>query len=168
MIRLAKLEELDSIMQVINEAKIEFKEFSNPQWGSTDEDYPSMDLIKKDIENKELYVYVEDNNIKGVVTITFDKNREYDELVSNSKEDAYIIHRLAISNKYKGLGIASKLFDYACSYSINNNVKLLKSDTEIHNVKMNNLFIKLGFIKKGEFEYSDYPGHYIYYEKEVK
>lgn len=51
--------------------------------------------------------------------------------------------------------------------AIKNNIKVLKGDTEEKNLKMNSLFIKLNYKKMGEFEYDDYPGHYIYYEKEV-
>lgn len=32
---------------------------------------------------------------------------------------------------------------------------------------MNQLFIKVGYIKKGTFVYDDYPGEYNYYEKNL-
>ena len=48
-----------------------------------------------------------------------------------------------------------------------NNIKILKSDTEISNAKMNDLFIKEGYKYIGRFSYNDYPGIYNYYEKEI-
>ena len=48
-----------------------------------------------------------------------------------------------------------------------NNIKILKGDTEISNTKMNNLFIKEGYKYIGRFSYNDYPGIYNYYEKEI-
>ena len=41
-----------------------------------------------------------------------------------------------------------------------NDAKIVKSDTEVSNTKMNNLFIKEGYKYKGKFSYDDYPGIY--------
>lgn len=165
MIRIANTKDIEAIMIIIKEAQREMEETNNPQWNE-ENDYPSRNKMLSDIKNKDLYVY-EETVIKGFMAITRDKE-EYQGLVETTSYSAYILHRLAIKKEYRKEGIATKLFKYAEEMAKKNKVSLLKADTEIHNNKMNNLFKKLGFIKKGEFEYDDYPGHYIYYEKEMK
>lgn len=165
MIRLAKIDDLDKIMKIIKEIQKEMKEEKNPQWNEED-DYPSRDKFTTDIENDSLYIYEDKDMIKGLIAIIKD-NGEYDELLETTNKPAFILHRLAIKKEYRKEGIATILFNYAEELAKKNNTKLLKADTEEHNTKMNNLFTKLGYIKKGEFEYDDYPGHYIYYEKEL-
>ena len=49
MIELAKLSDLPEIMNIINEAIEEMREDKNPQWGSTEENYPNEERFKKDI-----------------------------------------------------------------------------------------------------------------------
>jgi len=142
------------------------KEENNPQWNEED-DYPNKEKFTEDINKNALYVYEIDSNIKGFMSITLD-NKEYAELLKTSNKPAYVLHRLAIRKENRKEGLASKFFEYAESLAKENNIKILKADTEEHNLKMNNLFLKLGFKKKGEFEYDDYPGSYIYYEKEIK
>ena len=165
MIRLANIKDLDNIMDIIREIQKEMKAENNPQWNE-DDDYPNKEKFITDIENKSLYIYEGEDIIKGFIAITKD-NGEYDELLETTNKPAFILHRIAIKKDNRKEGIATILFNYAEDLAKEANIKLLKADTEEHNIKMNNLFTKLGFIKKVEFEYDDYPGHYIYYEKEL-
>ena len=56
MIRLARINDLDTIMSIIKEIQKEMKLENNPQWNEED-DYPSKDKFLLDIENNSLYVY---------------------------------------------------------------------------------------------------------------
>ena len=168
MIELATIEDLKEIIKIMQLIKEEMREENNPQWGSTEEDYPSYERILEDINNKQMIKFEENKTIKGIMSIVEDTSREYDELIENSKEKSYILHRLAIPREYRKQNIATKLIRYAENKAKSNNIKILKSDTEVSNIKMNNLFIKEGFIYKGHFSYDDYPGTYNYYEKEVE
>lgn len=166
MIMLAKMEDLEEILATTDEIKKELLSANNLQWGSTEENYPNRTQFENDIKNKSLYIYKEDNIIKGFISVSIDTGY-YDELLENSKETSYILHRLAIKQEYRNQDIARKLLDFCEKLAIKNNIKVLKGDTEEKNLKMNSLFLKLNYKKIGEFEYDDYPGHYIYYEKEV-
>lgn len=168
MIEVVTSEDLDEVIKIMQLIKEEMRKEGNPQWGSTKEDYPSFERILEDINNKQMIKFEENQIIKGIMTIVEDTSREYDELINNSKEKSYILHRLAIPKEYRNQNIATKLIKYAENKAKKNNIKILKSDTEISNVKMNNLFIKEGFIYKENFSYEDYPGTYKYYEKEVE
>lgn len=163
MIRLATINDLDSIMAIIKNIQIEMTQENNPQWNIED-DYPNKDKFLSDLNKKELYVY-DDGIIKGFMAITSDDN--YHELVNTTPKKAYVLHRLAIKKENRHEGLATIFLKFAEKLAYQNNITLLKADTEEHNIKMNALFKKMGFIKKGEFEYDDYPGYYIYYEKEI-
>ena len=166
MIIKASIENLEEVNKIMNDIKEEMRNENNPQWGSTEADYPSKERLKEDIDNNRMYIYVEDNTIKGILSIVEDDG-EYEELIENSHEPAYILHRLAIPKQYRNNNIATKLMNFAEEKAKENNVKVLKSDTEVCNTKMNSLFIKKGYKYIGKFSWDDYPGVYNYYEKEV-
>ena len=166
MIEKADIKDLNEVISIMEDIKQEMRDEHNPQWGSTEDNYPSDDKLKEDITKDSMYKYVEDNVIKGVVTIMQDDG-EYDLVIENSKKKSYIIHRLAVPKQYRKQGIATKLMEFAEEMAKNNNIEVLKSDTEVCNDKTNKLFIKLGYEFKGIFIYDDYPGKYNYYEKEI-
>lgn len=176
MIKLATQDNLNEINEIFNSIKKEMREENNPQWGVSIEQYPYLDeyfidypnrlVIEEDINNKELYIYEDNDTIKGTISICKDKG-EYKEIVNTSDEKAIIIHRLAIPKDYRNLGIAQKLISYAENKAKEEKISIIKADTEESNAKMNNLFIKLGFKVIDNFTYDDYPGKYTYYEKEI-
>lgn len=166
MIEQANFNDIDEIMQMIDIIKEELLSENNKQWGSTIENYPNKHQFRDDITKKGLFIYKENNKIIGVISATLD-NDYYKDLLDTSKKKAYILHRLAVPKEYRNKNIAKTLLNYVEELAKSNHIEVLKGDTEIKNTKMNNLFIKSGYKKIGEFEYDDYPGHYICYEKEV-
>ena len=167
MIELATLEDLSQVELIMKRIKEEMRKEGNPQWGSTDDDYPSLAKLLDDIEKQKMVKYVEDNVIKGIVSLARDTAREYDGLLDNSIEDSIIIHRLAVPQEYRKQQIATKLIQYAEVHAKNNQINVLKSATEVSNDKMNKFLIRHGFEHKGIYTYEDYPGEYNYFEKEI-
>lgn len=167
MIELATKEDLSQVELIMKTIKEEMRLEGNPQWGSTDDDYPSVAKLLDDIDKQKMIKYVENNTIKGIVSLARDYAREYDGLLENSEEDSFIIHRLAIPQEYRKQNIATKLIRYAEVYAKDHQVRVLKSSTEVSNFKMNNFLIREGFICKGNYTYEDYPGIYNYFEKEI-
>ena len=76
MIRLASINDIDTIMSIIKEIQKEMKLENNPQWNEED-DYPSKDKFLLNIENNAFYVYEIENEIKGFISITKDEG-EYE------------------------------------------------------------------------------------------
>lgn len=168
MITLATKDDLFQVEMIMKSIKEEMRQEGNPQWGSTDDDYPSVAKLLDDIENEKMLKFVEDNTIKGVVSLARDTAREYDGLLDNSLEDSFIIHRLAVPQEYRKQKIATQLIQYAEVHAKNHQVNVLKSSTEVSNDKMNSFLLRHGFIYKGNYTYEDYPGEYCYYEKEIE
>ena len=167
MIELATHDDLLQVEAIMKTIKEEMRKEGNPQWGSTDEDYPSIHKLLDDIEKQKMIKYVEGNVIKGVVSLARDTAREYDGLLDNSPEDSFIIHRLAVPQEYRQQKIATKLIQYAEVHAKKHQVNVLKSSTEVSNDKMNKFLLRHGFEHKGIYQYDDYPGEYNYFEKNI-
>lgn len=163
MIRLASISDLDNIMDIIYDIQEDMKIEENPQWS---QDYPNKQRFIQDIEEQSLYVLEEEQILKGFICIQKDDN-SYNELLENTNQPSFILHRLAVNKNCRHQNIASKLMAFSEELAKEHQIKLLKADTEKHNFAMNSLFQKMGFRKMGEFIYSDYPGEYIYYEKNL-
>ena len=164
MIRLATDEDLKSIMNIINDVKEEMKKENNPQWHA---DYPLISDFQKDMDEKSLYVLEENNDIVGLICIQINSNDQYQQVKNQTDSPALVLHRLAISPKFQKKGYAQKLFQFAEETAIKNNIFFLKADTEKSNKKMNQLFKKLNFTKKGTLTWSDNNGIFNYYEKKL-
>ena len=66
------------------------------------------------------------------------------------------IHRVAVSPKHRGKGVATLLMNYAETLAMQKGKKELRSDTYALNVAMLNCFRKQGFIPIGV---TDFAGH---------
>lgn len=162
MIRNAKTEDVSKIMKIVDEIKKMMKQEGNPQWHAS---YPLEEDFFKDIQKKELYVYEEENQIKGFLCIKNSEKEEYQFIPNLELREGYSFHRLGVSSNDRHQHIALKLMEYGEKKALENNIKILKGDTEMNNKRMNNLFQKLGYQKITAFEYPKEPGIYNYYEK---
>ena len=165
MIRKAKLSDLDRIMEIISEAVAEMKSYGNTQW---DENYPNNETFITDINNNSLYVYEEDNLIKGLVCIDTDEDEEYKNLNWSLNENCMVTHRMAIDSKFRNNQIASKLMDFCENLALKKGVKYLKADTYSINIKMNSFFKKRGYNFVSEIYFKGKEKPFYAYEKILK
>lgn len=133
------------IMKIINQAKDYFKEQGINQWN---DNYPNIEIVKNDINNKNGYVLLKDNIIIGTVVAAFDLEKDY-EFIYNGKwmsnQEYAVIHRLAIDSKYKGLGLSSVIIKNIEKLCLNKGVGSIKVDTHRENLSMQKLLRKNGF-----------------------
>lgn len=149
MIRLAVIEDLPTILNIYEYARSFMKKNGNAtQWN---DNFPPEDLLKKDIECGQLYVYEEENIIHGVFAFIIGKDETYEHIengkwLSNSLYGT--IHRVASDGKMKGL--LNKIICY-CKKQINH----LRIDTHSNNKIMQHIILKNGFIKCGTIYVED-------------
>ena len=107
-------------------------------------------------------------NIAGVAAITTDQEPEYAQVGWDLNETAIVTHRLAVSPRYQGQGIAAKLMQQAEVEAIRRNIKTLRIDTNVNNKATQQLFPKLGYKYAGEIGLGFRPNLRFYcYEKRL-
>src|ERR1700710_1840381 len=104
-IRLATLNDIPGIMQLIAEVVPAMNALGNYQWDGT---YPNAGVFEKDIALSQLWVADTDGDIAGIAAITTDQEPEYASVGWDLNETAIVTHRLAVSTRYRGRGIAAK------------------------------------------------------------
>lgn len=137
--------DIKRIMKIIDEAKIYFKENKINQW---QDGYPNIKVIEDDIKNGCSYVLLKDNNVIGTSVIDFNGEETYNKIYKGrwlTNKEYAVIHRIAIDNSYKGLGIASEIIKNAEKLCVEKNIKSIRVDTHRDNISMQKLLKKNGF-----------------------
>lgn len=156
--RKAVVAEIDNIMSIIKQAQASLKEQGINQW---QDGYPNVKTIRKDVTNKNSYVLIKDNHIIATVAISFYGEKTYDHIYEGewiSNNEYAVIHRIAIDNNYKGLGLSSQIFKNIEQLCLNKGIHSIKVDTQEENISMQKL------LKKNKFKYCGI----IYLEDESK
>lgn len=164
-IRLATLNDIPGIMQLIAEVVPAMNALGNFQWDST---YPNAKVFENDIALNQLWVADAGGVIAGISAITTDQEPEYADVGWDISETAIVTHRLAVSSHYRGQGIAAKLLQQAEQEAINRGIKTLRIDTNSNNKATRQLFPKLGYEFAGEIGLGFRPNLRFYcYEKRL-
>ena len=147
-IELAKKEGVDLYYKIIEDGRQFQKEQGFVQW--TD-NYPSLDIINKDIEDAKGYVIKVDGEIAGYLCIDFTREPAYEEIDGAwSVEDNYaVVHRLAFAKAFIGIGLANVTFPLIEKVCISRNVNYIRIDTDFPNKRMQHILEKNGFTKCG-------------------
>jgi len=155
-LRLASINELDAIWNIIKQAIAQRKKDGSDQWQNG---YPNELTIKDDIQNAVGYVLVENNIIVTYAAIIFGIEPAYNEIKGSwlTNDKSAVVHRVATSEDYKGKGIATKLFLLIEDLCIKNNVFSIKVDTNFDNAPMLRILEKLNYTYCGEIFFIGAP-----------
>lgn len=154
-IRQAAKNDLAQIMPIIDEAKEFLKEDGNPQWQSG---YPNVDAISTDIEQDAAWVLIVDQKVAGYTAVTSGPDPNYHQIDGRWKNDLdpYVaIHRVAISNDYRGMHLASYLLSSLISMHYDQGVRNYRVDTFRRNEIVQHLVKDAGFIRRGIIKNDD-------------
>lgn len=134
--KLATLNDLDIIMDMISLGRKHIQEYNIDQWVNG---YPSRGLIEEDINNNIGYILLDNDEIVGYF-VKLDYDECYDKIEGSwmSNEPYVAIHRTVTKTFNKGLG--SKIFD-----EIKKEHKHIRVDTHEGNISMNKCLLKNGF-----------------------
>lgn len=137
--------DINDIMKIINQAQDYFKEQGIDQWQNN---YPNTDTIKSDVLKESSYVLLKDNSIVATTAIFFDKEKTYEKIYDGewiSDNDYATIHRIAVDNNHKGIGISSQIIKAVEDLCLENNIQSIKVDTHEDNLSMQSLLKKNKF-----------------------
>lgn len=165
LIRFATLQDIPQIMQLVSEVVPLMNAGGNFQW---DAHYPNPEKFSDDIAHDKLWVAEINGNIAGVSAITTDQDPEYAEVGWDLRETAIVTHRLAVSPRFRGQGVAAALLQKAEDEAIRRGINTLRVDTNSNNQATQKLFPKMGYVFAGEIGLSYRPGLRFYcYEKRL-
>lgn len=158
MIRRAKPSEIIQLITITKACASQMIAEGIYQWN---EHYPSLKAFKKDQKRAELFVFITEEKIIGSVTISSEKDIEYNDvswLTHDSKN--YYIHRLNIHPEYQHQGFAKKLMDFAEDFARKQNAISVRLDTFSQNIRNQTFYKKRGYEKLGSIFFpkqSEYP-----------
>jgi N-acetylglutamate synthase-like GNAT family acetyltransferase len=164
-IRQATLADIPGIMKLIAEVVPVMNASGNFQWDNT---YPNAAVFENDIKLARLWIADANGDIAGVSAITTEQEPEYAEVGWDLDETAVVTHRLAVSTRYQGQGVALQLMQQAEKEALKRGIKTLRVDTNVANAATQRLFPKLGYVFAGEIGLGFRPGLRFYcYEKRL-
>lgn len=112
--------------------------------------YPTLGTAQKAFERGDLFVAEENEEIVGSAII----NKQQVEAYKKGKwrynahdEEVMVLHTLVIAPKYSGKGYGKKFVDFYEQYSLSNNCKYLRMDTNLRNLTARAMYKKLGYIE---------------------
>lgn len=146
-LRKAVKTDINNIMNIISQAQVYLKKQGINQWQNN---YPNVKTISNDIDNDHSYVLLKENNIVATAAVSFDGEKTYDSIyegqwISNNKYA--VIHRIAVDNNCKGLGLSSQIIKNVEELCLSKGVYSIKVDTHEENLSMQKL------LKKNKFQY---------------
>lgn len=163
----ASIKNIDEIMNLLSDSIKKMNLEGSFQW---DSNYPNKLIITNDIKNKDLFILEDNNKILGIIVLNSNQAEEYKNLCwKYNNKKTLVIHRMAINPKNQGNGFSKMLMKFAENFAKKNKYKVIRTDTYIENIKMQNLFKKLSYEKAGEVFFNNGKlKPFICYEKLIK
>lgn len=169
MLRKASVKDIQSIMKIVDNAKISLKNSNISQW---QDGYPNEKDFLSDIKNNNFYVYELDKNILGISAIISGPDKDYKKiyegnwLTGNNNDNYIVLHRIAVDEKNKRKKIASLIIKEAINMAKIKKYESIRVDTHRDNKAMQNLLVKNNFIKCG-IVYIDNKNERIAFELKI-
>lgn len=149
-IRLATLNDIPKIMEVISDAKALLKKNGSMQWNTPD-GYPNEDVFINDINNKNLYALHDNNILIGIMACVTGIDENYEEIEGHwiTNGPYLTIHRIAIKKEYYHTKSSHLLIDYAINLAKSYKCNSIKVDTHPLNIPMQKLLLHFNFTHCG-------------------
>jgi GNAT superfamily N-acetyltransferase len=146
-IRLAKVEDLDQVLKVLNDVTLYLQKKGINQWS-----YPwSHEIIGNEIKNDHCYVLLLGERVIGTFFIS---NIDHLSELSIEPQSKYL-SKIAILPEFQGNNLGSKIIDFACSFTQGLN-KTLYLDCWAGNEKLKEFYSNNGLEYVGDFPEEDY------------
>ena len=139
--------DIDRIMIILGEARLRMGQLGIDQWQYG---YPTRDIIKNDIVSGYSYTVREekDGEIYGTFFLKTGGEPTYKEIFEGSwiNDGEYVaIHRIALCNEKRGIGMADKMIEFIACECVKFGAKSIRVDTHRGNIPMQKLLARSGF-----------------------
>ncbi len=151
-LRKADAKDAAAIWELLQAAILRRKNDGSSQW---QDGYPNPDTVAQDIEKEIGYVLVEDEEVLGYAAVLKNDEPAYEAIEGTwlTHGDFLVVHRVAISEKAVGKGLAQKLFLKIEDLAKTLNVPSIKVDTNFDNLAMLHILKKLNYTYCGEVHF---------------
>jgi L-amino acid N-acyltransferase YncA len=142
-IRQANCSDIETLMEIFEGAKEIMRSSGNlQQWNGA---YPTVDVVRKDIEDGNCYVLCDSEQILGTMALIPgpDPTYSYIEGAWPDEDKYYVIHRIATG--LPGRNIARRMFDWAFEHISAQGYRVIRIDTHSDNCIMKHILSKYGF-----------------------
>ena len=144
----AVAEETEECYWIIDQGRKFQQEQGFTQWT---EDYPNLQTIRQDILDQKGFVVKVDQAIAGYMCIDFSGEPAYEEINGawRSSQNYAVIHRMAFSQKFRGMGLSDAVWGLIEDYCLKNGGHYIRVDTDFPNKRMQHILEKNGFVRCG-------------------
>ena len=147
--RKAGIDDLDDIQLTVRQAKNYLKKHRVDQWQS---EYPTEELLEKDIERGEGYVVTYGDKFAGYFSLSERPDADYEDLMDGkwrSEEPYCVLHRIAVMAEYRGSGLADRVMGFVEELTREAGRRCIRVDTHRKNKAMTNLLREHGYEYRG-------------------
>lgn len=139
----AGADELDLALSIVRDAAKD----PDSHW---DEEYPTKDILKGDIERGDLYILREgEKPLSVIVLLPYDTTEQPDFPWPEPVPESVMLARLGIIREAQGTGLASVTVRMALAVCRERRYKTATLMTDPDNARTNHIYQKLGFQYKG-------------------
>ena len=147
--RKAEISDKDMIWEIIQQSIERRRIDGSAQWQNG---YPNEQTVESDISKNFGFVLTVNDEIAVYVALIFNDEPAYSSIEGAwlTNGEFVVIHRVAVSEKFAGQGLAKKLFDLIEDYVKSQNVHSIKVDTNYDNAAMLKILENKGYTYCGE------------------
>lgn len=147
--RKAEISDKDIIWEIIQQSIERRRIDGSNQWQNG---YPNQQTVESDITKNFGFVLTVSDEIAVYVALIFNDEPAYSTIDGAwlTNGEFVVIHRVAVSEKFAGQGLAKKLFDVIEDYVRSQNVHSIKVDTNYDNAAMLKILESKGYTYCGE------------------
>lgn len=117
--------------------------------------HPSDEMLQGYINRGEMYVYTEEETVKGMVAITMYQGEDYEDVSWGrmlQEDEVAVLHILAVCPAYQKQGIAERMVREAINLAAEHNKKAVRLDSLGFNIPAQKMYEKLGFSYRGKLQ----------------
>lgn len=150
-LRQAQVSDLPDIMRLIMEAKAFLNQSGSDQWQGA---YPAQENILDDLKREYAYVLEVDGTVAGYSAVITGEEPNYTKIKdgnwSNDHLDYVTVHRIALSDEFRGKQLTRVLFSNIFAMMNARGYHDFRVDTHERNHIMQHVFEREGFIYRGK------------------
>lgn len=154
--RKATPSEIPHIWEILQQAIVRRKADGSNQW---QDGYPNPEVIQNDMDKGAGFVLTEDETVIGYSAVLINDEPQYAQIKGKwlTNADFVVVHRVAISEKHLGKGLAQKILKFIEEFARRNKIYSVKADTNFDNLAMMKTFEKSGYTYCGEVYFRGSP-----------